>query len=104
MPETQDPGPPPSTSDDFDERLEAQLKARAEKSREGDASGLGRAMRVGTELVAAVVVGGGIGWLIDKGLNTFPLAFIIMIFLGFAAGVRNMARALKEMNAESGDD
>ncbi len=56
----------------------------------GQAVGLG--FRVMSEFVAAVVVGAGIGWAIDKGLHTSPAALIVFVALGTAAGFWNVYR------------
>lgn len=56
-------------------------------------AGLGQAVRIGTELLAAMIVGGGLGWVIDTYLlGTGPLALIVGMMLGAAAGVRNAYR------------
>ena len=63
---------------------------------EGSSSGpsaLGRAFRMSTEFVAGVIAGGGLGWLLDRGLGTSPWGMIIFLMLGFAAGVYNVMRA-----------
>ena len=67
---------------------------------------LGIAFRFATELVAALLVGGGIG--MGPGLavrrssdiHTRPLFIVVMFVLGAAAGIRNVMRAANEMNAE----
>jgi len=53
----------------------------------------GSAFRLGSEFVAAVLVGGGLGYLIDRILGTLPFGLIILLLAGFAAGILNMARA-----------
>ena len=59
-------------------------------------NGMGQAMSLGfrvmTEFVAAVVVGGFIGWAIDKGLGTSPGFLIAFLALGTAAGFWNVYR------------
>jgi ATP synthase protein I len=59
--------------------------------------GWGRAMSLGfrvvTELVAGIVVGGGIGWLLDKWLSTSPFLLILFLLLGTAGGFWNIIRA-----------
>jgi len=53
---------------------------------------LGNAMRLGTDLLAGVGVGGVLGYFLDRWLGTSPVCFIVFFFLGFAAGVRNILR------------
>lgn len=60
------------------------------KSAPGNALGL--AFRVSVELVSALAVGLGIGWLLDLWLETSPWLMIVFIVLGFAAGVLNVYR------------
>jgi ATP synthase protein I len=58
-----------------------------------DASGLARGLRLSTELVGGVVVGGLIGWFLDRWLGISPWAFIVFVLLGFAAGMLNLMRS-----------
>jgi ATP synthase protein I len=58
-----------------------------------DASAMARGFRLSTELVAGVVVGALIGWLIDRWLGISPWGMIVFLLLGFAAGVLNVMRA-----------
>jgi ATP synthase protein I len=57
-----------------------------------DHSGFARGFRLSSELVAGVLVGAGLGWLIDKGLGTLPWGVFVFALLGFAAGVWNVMR------------
>jgi ATP synthase protein I len=63
------------------------------------ASGLSIAWRLMSEFVAAIIVGGGLGYLLDMFLPTRPWGMIVLLLLGFAAGVLNVVRAAKELNA-----
>ncbi|MBI3440457.1 MAG: AtpZ/AtpI family protein [Proteobacteria bacterium] len=56
-------------------------------------SGTGQALRAGTDLVAALVVGGFLGYWIDRWLGSKPWGMIIFFFLGFAAGFLNIYRS-----------
>lgn len=57
-------------------------------------AGLGQAVRIGTELLAALIVGGGLGWVIDTYLlDSGPWGLVVGMFFGAAAGVRNAYRA-----------
>jgi len=57
-----------------------------------DHAGFARGFRLSSELVAGVLVGAGIGWLIDKGLGTLPWGVFVFALLGFTAGVLNVMR------------
>lgn len=58
-----------------------------------DASAFARGFRLSTELVAGVIVGAVIGWLLDRWLGISPWGLIVFLLLGFAAGVLNVMRA-----------
>ncbi len=57
------------------------------------ASGYARGFRLSSELVGGVLVGAGLGWLIDRLLGISPWGFIVFLLLGFAAGVFNVMRS-----------
>jgi ATP synthase protein I len=57
------------------------------------ASGYARGFRLSSELVAGVLVGAGLGWLIDRLLGISPWGFIVFLLLGFVAGVLNVMRS-----------
>lgn len=56
------------------------------------ATGFAKGLRLSSELVAGVVVGAGLGLLIDRELGTAPWGLIVLLLLGFAAGVLNVVR------------
>ena len=76
--------------------------------------GMALAARVTTELVAGVVVGTFIGWALDNWLGTTPILMVVFFFLGSAAGMMNVWRALTgrgmaagfvdEKSSEDGED
>lgn len=66
-------------------------------------SQLGIAFRLIAELVAGVIVGGAVGWALDRVLGTSPILLIVMFFVGVAAGFRNVLRAAREMNQSNAD-
>ena len=57
-----------------------------------DPSAIARGFRLSTELVAGVLVGAAIGWLLDRWLGLSPWGMIVFLLLGFAAGVLNVMR------------
>ena len=57
-------------------------------------SGLGQAVRIGTDLLASLVVGGGLGWAVDTYLlGSKPWGLVVGLILGIIAGIRNAYRA-----------
>ena len=74
---------------------------RASASGPPEMSGMARGMRIGTEFIAAILVGAGIGYFIDLGLGTSPWGLLIMLMVGFAAGILNVTRVVAQMNAAS---
>jgi len=92
-----------SPLDDLNRRLDAIRERRRDKTAEdagtaASQSAMGFAFRIGIELVAGLVVGGGIGWLLDEWLGTSPFLLIVFFFLGAAAGILNVWRAVKPLN------
>jgi ATP synthase protein I len=91
---------------DFDSRLkQARNKAGLDKAPSGPAPPLSlasSALRVATELIAGVIVGGFIGWWIDRHFKTSPWGLIGFLLLGTAAGTLNLIRAVQRMNAQLG--
>jgi ATP synthase protein I len=73
----------------------------AQTFRRGEMTGMGRAFRLASEFVAAIIVGALVGYGIDAALGTKPWAMIVLLLLGFAAGVLNVVRATSEMRTES---
>ena len=61
---------------------------------QADTSAMARGLRLSTELVAGVIVGAGIGWLLDRWLGISPWGFIVFLLLGFTAGLLNVMRAV----------
>ena len=95
---------------DLGERIAKAKAARdereARKRRDEQADGVslsagGYALRYGAEFVANVFVGGFIGFWIDKFAGTEPWGLLIGGTFGFAAGIRAIMRAYRELNARA---
>src|SRR5215470_15197261 len=69
-----------------------------------DASGYAKGFRLSSELVGGVLVGAGLGWLIDRLLGISPWGFIVFLLLGFVAGVLNVMRSAGVVSAPSPGD
>jgi ATP synthase protein I len=66
-------------------------------------AGLGQAVRIGTEMLAALIVGGGLGWLADTYLfASSPWGVVVGLVLGAIAGVLNAYRAAQRWNRDAG--
>ena len=63
-----------------------------------NAASLGKALKISTELVASVVVGSTIGFLLDNWFDTKPLLTICFFFMGVAAGILNVFKSAKRMH------
>ena len=62
---------------------------------------MSRGFRLGSEFVAAIIVGAGLGYIVDMFLPTRPWGLVVLLLLGFAAGVLNVVRTTAQMNAET---
>ena len=78
--------------DKLKEKLESFEKQN--KSAESQPTPLGALMNAGIELVSGVLVGVGIGLLIDWTFSTKPWGLIVFFALGSIAGMLNLYRAL----------
>ena len=91
---------PKSGSDDFDARLARARHSKGPATPERPTP-MGIAFRVATELIAGVLVGTGIGWLLDRWWGTAPIMLIVFFFFGVAAGFTNVFRSARQMNADA---
>ena len=62
-----------------------------------ETSSFGEAFKMSTELVAAVVVGTIIGFILDNWFGTKPWLILIFFFVGVFAGISNVIRSAKNM-------
>ncbi len=97
------------SNDDPDMRRLAEIEERLRKARvkrgevrqvEAPNSKLGIAFRLVTELMAALIVGGAIGWGLDRLFGTGPFLFIVMFMVGIAAGIFNVVRSAQQLNRD----
>ncbi len=86
-----------SLSTALDAQHKASQEGKADNGPTDDAGrSIGRAMNLGfrvlSEFVAAIVVGGLIGWKLDDWFHTSPLFLILFLGAGTAAGFWNVYR------------
>lgn len=81
----------------FEERLrQARSREGLDKRAEGRGDlpqgpwGIG--LRAGVEVVSALAVGIGLGFMLDRWLGTWPWLFLVFFVLGSVAGVLNVYR------------
>ena len=82
--------------DQLKDQMDTIQKTQANKQPKQDGNGMGKAMRMGTEFVVAVLVGAFLGWQFDTWFDTKPLWLILFMLLGFGAGVNNVLRLAKK--------
>ena len=63
---------------------------RADESRKGYAA----AMKLSSEFIAGILVGAFLGYLLDHFAGTGPWGMIVLLLLGFCAGVLNVLRSV----------
>ena len=97
---------PPQALDDLDARLRAAQARQKGETDEPDVakrgSALSLAFRIGVELVAALIVGVGVGYLLDLWLGTKPWFLLLFFVLGSAAGIMNVFRVMGGLDSSVG--
>ena len=81
-------------------KADQESAAQADLDAEMRGRGMAYGMRMAAELVAAVIVGGLIGYALDSWLGSKPWLFLLFFVLGFAAGVLNVVRSYERMQKE----
>ena len=82
-------------NDDLSKRIDKALSKEGKKEtidKNNNHSLVNAFSRVATELLAGLLIGAGIGWTIDKWINSSPWFLIIFFLLGGAAGILNLWR------------
>ncbi|KPF45686.1 AtpZ/AtpI family protein [Rhizobium sp. AAP43] len=84
-------------------RLAEQLSVREDKVRDEERAdinadetrkGYGMAMKISSEFISAIIVGTLLGYLFDHFVGTSPWGMIVMLLIGFCAGVLNVMRVV----------
>jgi len=97
--------PTPQEKKEFRARLEQARQKHEQGSWDGrlqvERSGaLGRAWRLSVEIIAAFLVCGGLGWMIDSWLGTKPIFLLVFVVIGMFVGIYNVYKVAKAMNPE----
>ena len=73
------------------------VRETEDKNRGSNVTSVGKALKISTELVAAVVVGSAMGFLLDNWFDTKPLLTICFFIMGVTAGILNVFKSAKRM-------
>lgn len=103
-------GKDPRSKQDFETRIHrlrgeqpfSEPNGKPGAASESHRSGLAVATRVGTEMIAALGVGIGIGLVLDRWLETKPWLLILFALLGGAAGILNVFRLVNNLGYSAG--
>ena len=68
------------------------------KNNGSNVASLGKALKISTELVAAVVVGATLGFILDSWFDTKPWLTISFFLMGVVAGILNVIKSAKNMH------
>ena len=88
------------SEDQFKTRLKiAKSRAKTKYSAKNNPSNssMGTAFKMSTELVAAVVVGTIIGYILDNWFGTKPWLILIFFFIGVITGIMNVIKSARKM-------
>ena len=77
------------------------IKKEVMENKGTNVASLGNALKIGTELIAAVLVGSILGYILDNWFDTKPFIMISFFFIGVAAGILNVIRSAKKMHKNS---
>jgi ATP synthase protein I len=92
---------PRPSLEDLDSRLKKlQEERQRTKSLGMPPTRMGQSLHLGIEMAATLAVGVGIGWYLDRWLDTSPWLLIVFLFLGIGAGLSNAFRLSKRYSAE----
>ena len=79
----------------YNYHLDDSLKTKTTNKKE-----MGFGFKISTEIVAALVVGVGIGVIVDNYFNTQPFGLIIFFILGALAGFLNVYRVMRRIEKQ----
>lgn len=82
-------------------RAEARAKEPQGPDERTRGAAMGQAMKIAIELVVGIAVGGFIGKVLDDQFGTAPWLLIVFLMLGFAAGLLNIVRTARRLQAEA---
>ena len=82
------------------ERIDTAETTNSPPTKQKKQSGAGFGFKISTEIIAALVVGVGIGLIVDKYLGTKPFGLIIFFIFGAIAGFLNVYRVMRRIEKQ----
>ena len=82
------------------ERIDTAETTNSPPPKQKKQSGAGFGFKISTEIIAALVVGVGIGLIEDKYLGTKPFGLIIFFIFGAIAGFLNVYRVMRRIEKQ----
>lgn len=86
--------------DKLQAKIDVIKKSKEPSEKDSYGSDMSQATRIVTDLSAGFLMGLGIGYLVDEWFYTKPWGMIVGIFVGMAAGVKNMLNSAKIIDKE----
>jgi ATP synthase protein I len=77
------------------DRLKDEQSRRKVDGQAKPTSGYGMAFTITADMVGGLIGGAGLGWLVDRWLQSSPVGLIAFFFLGAAAGMWNAYRTVR---------
>ena len=94
----------PDNLDEFDAKLKAareRIEGSETKELASEGTSLGYGYRLSVELLAGLLVGLGLGYVIDGWLGTRPWVMLVLMILGLGGGVLNVMRVTRTMEQQA---
>ena len=82
------------------ERIDTAETTNSPPPKQKKQSGAGFGFKISTEIIAALIVGVGIGLIVDKYLGTKPFGLIIFFIFGAIAGFLNVYRVMRRIEKQ----
>ena len=86
--------------EELNKKIDSLEKKNNEKSSPKKESGAGFGFKISTEIIAALVVGVGIGLIVDNYFNSKPIGLIIFFIFGALGGFLNVYRVMRRIEKQ----
>ena len=94
----------PGDLDKFDAKLKAareRIEGSGTQELASEGTSMGYGFRLSVELLAGLLVGLGLGYVIDGWLGTRPWFMLVLMILGMGGGILNVMRVTRTMEQQA---